>query len=131
MHTIFFCNHDGNVQYKEHHYMLLHLPTTTPCTDAGSMIKKNYKHIKHNVYWSKRLQILHKKQQTQLEKDRKIKHKRIHGISFVTRLGKDSLYSSFPSLETQKCQKYCYYNFETPDSKKIADFLYPTTQENT
>ena len=39
MHTIFFCNHNDDVQYKEHRYMLLHLPTTTPCTFVGSMIR--------------------------------------------------------------------------------------------
>ena len=44
-------------------------------------------------------------QQMQLERHKKRKHERIHGIRVATRLGKDSPCSSFPSLETHEVPK--------------------------
>ena len=58
-------------------------------------IKRNYISNNNSLF------ILHKQQQ-QNKNDNKIKDNPIDVISVVTGLGKDSLCSSFPSLETPK-----------------------------
>ena len=64
------------------------------------------------------LLILHKQQQRN-KNDKKIKDNPIDVISFVTRLGKDSLCSSFPSLETPKVSEVSVctnnYTFDCTD----------------
>ena len=62
------------------------------------VIKKKEKNISND----NSLLILHKQQQRNKRKKIKIKDSPINVISFATRLGKDSLCSSFPSLETPK-----------------------------
>ena len=57
-----------------------------------------------NILNNNSLPILHKQQQRN-KNSKKIKDNPIDVISYVTRLGKDSLCSSFPSLETPKASK--------------------------
>ena len=58
----------------------------------------------NNISNNNSLPISHKQQQRN-KNDKEIKANPIHVIDYLTRLGKDSLCSSFPSLETPKASK--------------------------
>ena len=72
----------------------------------------------NNISNNNSLLMLHKQQQRN-KNDKKIKDNPIDVISFVTRLGKDSLCSSYPSLETPKVSEVSVcsnkYTFEYAD----------------
>ena len=83
-------------------------------------IKEKEKKTKqeNNIPNHNSLLILHKQQQ-QNKHGKKIKDNPIHVIRYVTRLGKDSLCSSFPSLETLKVSEVSVrtnkYTFDCAD----------------
>ena len=68
-----------------------------------------------------------------LKKKKERQPKRIHGIRLVTRLGKDSLCSSFPSLETHEVSKITAAVFDAtlkPPTQKSCVFLLPKHAKN-
>ena len=97
--------------------MVVQLPTTPPFNSVRSMIKKTK--AEKRVQQQKFTHLTQIRVKT-IEKDKKIKHKPIDGISFVTRLGKDSLRSSSPSLETPKVSDVLLH--ANKSAKCLSDF---------
>ena len=81
----------------------------------SNQVKKKKSEQENNISSNSSLPILHKAK-AKKKKEKKIKDNPIDVISFVTRLGKDSLCSSFPSLQRPKVSevslrtnKYTFY----------------------
>ena len=79
-------------------------------------IKKKKSQQENNTSSNSSLPILHKAKAKNKKRQKKIKDNPFDVIGFVTRLGKDSLCSSFPSLERPKVSeislrtnKYTFY----------------------